>query len=165
MHFANFDVASVWPEISKWERVDFSAHEVDAEKINIDCVTAEDAVFIRQNMPDSMYLTVARDGLGMIMRRDATKSKAVAKLAKIWGIKESEIAAFGDDLNDIDMLTCAGTGIAMENALDEVKAIADYICETNDNDGVAKWLEEKLNIKAPRNQQYSGFRGAFGARA
>jgi hydroxymethylpyrimidine pyrophosphatase-like HAD family hydrolase len=106
-------------------------------------ISAEDAVFIRQNMPDSMYLTVARDGLGMIMHRDATKSKAVAKLAKMWNIKESEIAAFGDDLNDIDMLTCAGVGVAMKNALVEVKAVADYICDTNDNDGVAKWLEER----------------------
>jgi hydroxymethylpyrimidine pyrophosphatase-like HAD family hydrolase len=65
-------------------------------------------------------------------------------LAKIWNIEPSEIAAFGDDLNDIDLLRYAGYGVAMENALDEVKAVADYICDTNDNDGVAKWLEDNM---------------------
>jgi len=56
----------------------------------------------------------------------------------------SEITAFGDDLNDIDMLEFSGISVAMVNALDNVKAVADYICDTNDNDGVAKWLEENL---------------------
>jgi hydroxymethylpyrimidine pyrophosphatase-like HAD family hydrolase len=53
--------------------------------------------------------------------------------------------AFGDDLNDIDMLNHAGVSVAMGNALDEVKAVADYVCDTNDNDGLAKWLEENVS--------------------
>jgi len=97
---------------------------------------------IEARLDDDFYLTVARDGLGQIMHKEATKSKAVAALAKQWGITRSEIIAFGDDLNDIDMLSCAGVSVAMENALDEVKTVADHICDTNDNDGVAKWLEE-----------------------
>jgi hydroxymethylpyrimidine pyrophosphatase-like HAD family hydrolase len=39
------------------------------------------------------------------------------------------------------MLTHAGVSVAMSNALGEVKAAADYTCDTNDDDGVAKWLE------------------------
>jgi len=144
MHYSNFDVDTVWPEIEKWTIVDFSFHDVDIEKINIDSVTAEDAAFIQQHMTDSMYLKVARSGLGMVMHINATKSKAVAELARIWGIAPSEIVAFGDDSNDIDMLSYAGIGVAMSNALDEAKTAADFICGDCDNDGVAKWLEENV---------------------
>jgi len=42
------------------------------------------------------------------------------------------------------MLSYAGVGVAVKNAIDEVKSVADYICATNDNDGVAKWIEEKI---------------------
>ena len=89
-------------------------------------------------------MVVAVDGLAMIMNKDATKSKAVAALAAHWGITKSEIAAFGDDLNDIDLLNHVGISVAMANALNDVKAAADHLCDTNDNDGVAKWLEENL---------------------
>ena len=78
------------------------------------------------------------------MHKDATKANAVAALSRYWNIAQSEIVAFGDDLNDIDLLTYAGVGVAVANALDEVKAVADDICDTNDNDGVAKWLEENV---------------------
>jgi hypothetical protein len=47
-------------------------------------------------------------------------------------------------LNDIDLLEYAGVGIAMGNALEKVKAVADHICDTNENDGLAKWIEENL---------------------
>jgi len=50
--------------------------------------------------------------------------------------------AFGDDWNDIELLRNCGTGIAVANALNEAKAVADYVCASNDEDGVAKWLEE-----------------------
>ena len=66
------------------------------------------------------------------------------QMSIIWGINKAEIVAFGDDLNDIDLLTHAGVSVAMKNALESVKEIADHICDTNDNDGVAKWLEENL---------------------
>ena len=46
--------------------------------------------------------------------------------------------------NDLDLIKFAGIGIAMDNALDIVKIAANHICESNDNDGVAKWLEERL---------------------
>ena len=146
MHYSNFDVDKVWPETGTkmWELVDFSTHATDIEKINVDSVTMEDIIFVEQNMTDNMYLRVARDGLGMIMHRDATKSKALAELARIWGVSQSEIVAFGDDLNDIDMLTYAGVGVAMGNALEEVKVTADFICLSNNEDGVAKWIEENI---------------------
>ena len=59
-----------------------------------------------------------------------------------FNVSLNEVAAFGDDRNDIEMLRICGIKVAVTNALDEVKAVADYVCGDCDEDGVAKWLEE-----------------------
>ena len=61
-----------------------------------------------------------------------------------WVLQASEIIAFGDDMNDAEMLTEFGYGIAVENAIPEVKDMVSYICESNDNDGVAKYIEKLI---------------------
>ncbi|MCL2388678.1 MAG: HAD family hydrolase [Defluviitaleaceae bacterium] len=127
-----------------WEVVDFSQHNIDASKIYTYDLTAEDVAFIQNLLPSDLYMVIAIDGLAMIMHREATKSKGVAELARHWGISPSEIVAFGDDLNDIDMLSFAGTSVAMENALESVKAVADFTCGNNDEDGIAKWITNIL---------------------
>jgi hydroxymethylpyrimidine pyrophosphatase-like HAD family hydrolase len=78
------------------------------------------------------------------MHRDATKAKAVAAVANYLDIEQTEIVAFGDDANDIDLLQYCGVSVAVSNAINEVTAVADHICDDNDNDGVAKWLEENV---------------------
>lgn len=57
------------------------------------------------------------------------------------GIKIEDITAFGDDYADIGMLQMCGTGIAMGNAIDEVKQEADLVIGSNDKDGIAEYLE------------------------
>ena len=47
----------------------------------------------------------------------------------------------GDAGNDLHMIECAGMGVAMGNAFEEVKKAANYITDTNENDGVAKAIE------------------------
>lgn len=74
----------------------------------------------------------------------AGKIQALYRLVEYLNIKTSEVIAFGDDSNDIEMLTECGYGVAVENAVPSVKKIADFICESNDNDGVAKWIEENV---------------------
>ena len=72
-----------------------------------------------------------------------TKWSAVRRLARQWGIADAEICAVGDDVNDIPMIRSAGMGVAMGNAVPEVKAAADRIAPTHDNDGlveVVEWL-------------------------
>ena len=74
-----------------------------------------------------------------------TKWSAVRRLASEWGIADGEICAVGDDVNDIPMIRSAGLGVAMGNAVPEVKAAADRIAPTHDNDGlveVVAWLFE-----------------------
>ena len=59
-------------------------------------------------------------------------------------MKREELMAFGDGFNDLSMLEYSGIGIAMGNAVDEVKAIADFITISNDEDGIAIALEQLL---------------------
>jgi Cof subfamily protein (haloacid dehalogenase superfamily) len=147
MHYSNFCVTDFWPLLTNFEIVDFSVHSKDAEKIYTPDPSSEQRLFIEKLLPNELYTVVTKDIAGFlmqIMHKDATKAKAVSALAHTWSVAPSEIVAFGDDLNDIDMLTHFGIGVAMGNALDEVKAVADYICDTNENDGIAKWVEERI---------------------
>lgn len=75
---------------------------------------------------------------------NAGKIQAIRQLAESLGIQMSEIAAFGDDLNDAEMLIECGCGVAVYNAVADVKKVADYICGSNDNDGVAKYIEKNI---------------------
>lgn len=56
------------------------------------------------------------------------------------------MAAFGDDFSDIGMLKLCGTGIAVGNAIPQVKEIADFVCDSCDQDGPATWIEKNLFI-------------------
>ena len=79
-----------------------------------------------------------------IMGQAVNKAKSIERIRKSLGFEKTEIAVFGDDYNDIEMLRECGIGIAMGNALEEVKAAADYVCGDCDDNGVAHWLEENL---------------------
>ena len=68
---------------------------------------------------------------------DATKGAALARLAFYLGLKREETMAFGDGENDFSMIQEAGIGVAMKNGKEELLAAADYITDTNDEDGVA----------------------------
>jgi hypothetical protein len=142
-HYANFNITELWSWL-KNEFTDFKNYGIETEKIYSQIENSETVKFLKSKLPDELYMVTARDGLAMIMHREAVKSKAVAALAGYWNIDKSEITAFGDDLNDIDLLEFCGVGVAMGNALDEVKKAADFVCGTNENDGVAEWLEGNL---------------------
>lgn len=75
-----------------------------------------------------------------VKARGVSKAEAVKKLAQKLNIQVKDIIAFGDEVNDIEMLTLAGLGIAMENADDAIKQAADIIAGNNDQDGVGKEL-------------------------
>jgi len=81
-----------------------------------------------------------------LSKKAATKEKAIEELCRHLNIESSQIAAFGDDFNDIGMLKLCGKGIAMENAIEEVKNAADQVCASNEKDGVAKWIKDNLFI-------------------
>jgi hydroxymethylpyrimidine pyrophosphatase-like HAD family hydrolase len=80
-----------------------------------------------------------------IAPQGVTKWAGVLRLVQAWGIRPDEICAAGDDVNDIPMIAEAGLGIAMGNAQEEVKAAADRIAPSHDENGlvqVVDWLLE-----------------------
>lgn len=70
------------------------------------------------------------------------KGTSLHQLIQHLGIEQEEVIAMGDSFNDLAMIRFAGLGVAMGNARDEIKEAADYITDTNMNDGVAKVIEK-----------------------
>lgn len=78
-----------------------------------------------------------------LVPKGQSKVRGMKKLCEIIGASPSEIMAFGDGGNDKEMLRFAGTDIAMGNAVDEVKACADIVCPSVDDNGI-EWAVDKL---------------------
>ncbi|MCH5248703.1 MAG: HAD family hydrolase [Lachnospiraceae bacterium] len=78
-----------------------------------------------------------------IMPKKASKAEAIMTLKKLW--KCDRVVSFGDAINDIPMFEISDECYAVENAVPELKELATGIVESNDNDGVAKWLLENVN--------------------
>lgn len=76
-----------------------------------------------------------------------TKAKTLSDLCDHLGVARSQVMAFGDMPNDIEMLSWAGHGVAMGNALGSVKAIAAAVTEAVDDDGVARYLVAVLDTR------------------
>lgn len=76
------------------------------------------------------------------MHKDATKGSGLLTLADKLGIDQSETMALGDQQNDITMIEAAGLGVAMGNAVPEVKAVADVETTTQNTDGVGVAVEK-----------------------
>jgi len=92
--------------------------------------------------PELAHLTYSmQEGILEVAAPNVTKRRGVEWLAELTGVAQQETIAFGDMPNDIEMLTWAGCGVAMENAHPEVKAAADAVTVANHQAGVAKVLE------------------------
>lgn len=81
-----------------------------------------------------------------IVNPSINKAVGLSQIADHLGYKPEQIIAFGDEDNDIEMLQYAGQGIAMGNAADEIKDIASDVTKTNEEDGIAVYLEKVLDI-------------------
>lgn len=85
--------------------------------------------------------------LVQILAASADKAEALRFVVERWQLDMSQVAAFGDDVNDVEMVRNAGLGVAVENAIPAVKAVANRVTRSNDEDGVALILAELLNQK------------------
>lgn len=72
---------------------------------------------------------------------DGGKGHALREMARYLGLDISQTMAFGDGGNDVEMIRAAGTGVAMGNATDELKAVADYVTTSVDDDGIARAVD------------------------
>ena len=139
--YANFDVSTIWSNTTA-VLTDFTdIPGMPSDKI-IFCTSDRRIIDeINKMLTDDLYTDIVENLILMVMNKHARKRNAVMEIAEYFGISLSDVVVFGDDYNDIEMLRDCGTGVAVANAVDEAKAVADHICGSNDNDGVAKWLE------------------------
>ncbi len=77
-----------------------------------------------------------------VLPSDGSKFLTIKILAQHLGIPLKDVVAFGDGMNDIEMIKNVGLGVAMGNAEDEVKEVADLITDSNEQDGIPKALRE-----------------------
>lgn len=96
---------------------------------------------INENIPDLKAVQSNWNCID-INNKSVSKGNSLIKYAEMLNIKPEEIIAFGDSENDVSMIKAAGLGVAVSNAADCVKKAADEIADTNDNFGVAKYLQK-----------------------
>lgn len=77
-----------------------------------------------------------------ILPADGSKYETIFKLSTDKGFKKEDVIAFGDGLNDYEMIGNVGMGVAMGNAVPSVKQVAEMVTDTNNNDGIFKALKE-----------------------
>ena len=95
-----------------------------------------------QAIRDKYYIVKSTPQHLEFMHKDATKGSGLLALAELLGIDRSETMALGDQQNDLTMIEAAGLGVAMGNAVPEVKAIADVETMTQNEDGVGVAVEK-----------------------
>ena len=95
----------------------------------------------------SGYQSLITDGgqLLQITAPAATKDQALAVLLDMRRLDWADVVAFGDDVNDCDLLEASGLGVAMGNSPDEIRKLANLVAPSNDQDGVAAVLEQLLS--------------------
>ena len=81
-----------------------------------------------------------------IIKSGLSKAVGIEHVSKSLNIPKDRIIAFGDEDNDLEMIQYAGTGVAMGNAISTLKKVADEITDTNEQDGIALFLEKKLAL-------------------
>lgn len=109
------------------------------------CIETDDphlAECIKASLPHCDCIRFSDGNWYKLTPRGVTKENAILELCSRLGINPENIAAFGDDYADLGMLELCGLGIAMGNAIPEVQAAADAVIGSNDEDGIALWLEE-----------------------
>ena len=143
VRYTNFDVRMLW---SKQDFVitDFSnVPRGTADKIIIVPRDGEKEQ-LQRILPDDFSLHISEDVLWMLTNPLANKGHALNVICDRLGVKASRTVVFGDDIIDIDMFRAGGYGVAVANSNQRLLAIADEVCASNNDDGVAQWLNSNL---------------------
>lgn len=104
--------------------------------------------FLKENFGDEIELSSSYPSFIEITKKDMSKAVPIKKIAADFKIKQEEIMAFGDGLNDLKMIEWAGTGVAMQNAHSELQEHADDTAPDHNELGIARYLKQhfKLNL-------------------
>lgn len=134
----------VVPDLNQY----FFEHIDQVEKIN--CFRSGPAITkaINDELRETglFFINAAYDVDVLAIPKRYNKGKVLVKLAEKLAVPNEAVYAFGDGKNDVVMIEAAGCGVAMGNACDKVKATAQYVCGTCQEDGLAAFIEENFGI-------------------
>lgn len=113
--------------------------KIDVIKILLVCNNREHVKLLEKHFIKLEGITIISSVSGLldIMESNVSKGNALKILSKKLGVDLSEVIAFGDNYNDLEMLQCVGMPIAMGNSPEKVKLEAKYVTKSNNDDGVA----------------------------
>ncbi len=143
-HYRNFrtppeEMDKSWGDIVYTDLAQFSE---PALKVCVEIPDEAQAGRLKAALPECDCVRFSDGFWYKFTRRGITKRKALEEACRACGIRPEELISFGDDYADIEMLEASGLGVAMGNAIPEVKAAADVVIGGNDEDGIARWLEQ-----------------------
>lgn len=123
---------------------DFSNFAECSLKMCVEIFEPDKAVWLAERLSDCDCVRFSDGYWYKFTKKNVTKENAIMKITEVCGFDTDSIIAFGDDYADIGMLKLCGTGVAMGNAIDEVKEKADIVIGSNDEDGIAEFIEKKI---------------------
>lgn len=125
--------------------------DVQANRVYNKAVIGFEQVFLDaqiQKIPavirEEFEVIKSREMLLEFMPKGVTKAYGLSLLVRDLGLKQVQVMSIGDEENDLSMIEYAGIGVAMANAVPLVKAVADVVTDSNEEDGVAKVIEEYI---------------------
>lgn len=137
-------------EIGQWEKLEARFSEVNKclvieQHHPQNLITLEKK--FKQELADKSDIIFTSTKLLEVLPKGITKVTGIQRLIESLGIKMSEVMAFGDYDNDIEMLNAAGLGVVVENGSAAAKASADLIIGACDQNGPAKFLDSLMNLR------------------
>ena len=105
---------------------------------------AEVIAILSKEVGDMVDLVRSKINFLEIVAPHVSKGEALAFMGQRLGIGLTDMVSFGNSENDISMLQVTGHSVAVGNAEEHVKTIAKEVCDTNEKDGVAKWIEANV---------------------
>lgn len=102
---------------------------------------------LKDKFSDQLEIVRSKVNYLEINGTNSTKGNALSQMVNELGLTKEQVVAFGNSENDVPMLEYAGTAVAVANAEPPVKALADEVCASNEDDGVARWIEAHVLAK------------------
>lgn len=139
--YANYEADKTWPGLFFIRSNLQQLPEENADKLLFNFTVDDDLSGLYREFAKDFNIEIADGTMGMIMSKTASKLSALRQITRIEKMNLEDVLYFGDDDNDVESVRQCGMGIAVANSNARVKAAADAICEENNEDGVARWVQ------------------------
>lgn len=126
-----------------------SFDKIEIKKVNkillIDYNDADKITYLSKKLQEDypeLFIVKSTDYFCEVCHKEATKGDGVKCLEQFYGITKDVVLTIGDHNNDIELIKAGGIGVAMGNATDELKSVADFVTDTVENNGFVKAMEK-----------------------